>query len=515
LLAALGFALATFLLRMPFVRLPFGQQDEGYYAAVARATLEGRRLYADLGYVRPPGMNAAYAAAFRLSEALGTPYDLTLRLLASLVAAATVGVLAAYLFRRFTVLPAVIGSALAALTGASLALQNEANSETWMMLPYAASAVLVLWAMERVAPPGSWRAAMVAAGALTGVAALFKEVALVNLAVPLLAALVLLAERRVRRALEATALFAAGVLVVQAGTLLAMATTGQVLDLLYYTWFTRLSYVAETHARASALDMLLLHGSPIRAALVAPLAAALIAALVAFVGRPTKRSAECRLVLLAAGWLVVSFVGVAASGRFYEHYFIQATIPVALLLAAALAAIARPGARVALTWAAAAVAIAGCAFPTYSWVTDLSRVPDLSAMRGAWRDLAERADAVTPEGGTMFVWGDFASVRAYSDVTHSADEVWVNYPFGEPGGRVALGKRFPSIGDRLLVGLEAGTPDTIVVTAQLGPYLPGRRVSALAPADDLRVERVLLEMIEADFEEAERSEQYVVFVRKR
>jgi hypothetical protein len=67
----------------------------------------------------------------------------------------------------------------------------------------------------------------------------------------------------------------------------------------------------------------------------------------------------------------------------------------------------------------------------------------------------------------------------------------------------------------LLVGLEAGTPDTIVVTAQLGPYLPGRRVSALAPADDLRVERVLLEMIEADFEEAERSEQYVVFVRKR
>jgi len=514
-LQALGFAIVTFLLRVPFLSLPFGQQDEGYYAAIARAVAEGRGLYADLGYVRPPGLNVPYALAWKVSEAIGVRYDLTVRVFAALVAAAAVGLLAAYLFRRFDTLAATFGSTLAALLSASLTLQNEANSETWLMLPYVASALLVLWAMDRAMPPGRWRAAMLIAGALTGVAALFKEVALVNLAVPLLAAFTLLDERRVRRGLVATAFFAGGVLIVEAGVLTGLAATGQARDFLYHTWFTRLFYVADTHMRVSVADILVRQLRLLRVVFVAPLVATLATAIAAVAGSGVERSRERRMVLFALGWLVVSAVGVAASGRFYQHYFIQATIPLALLLSASLAAFARPVGHAGLRWAVVIAATVGCALPAYAWVADTGTISRLSDSRGVWRELAERADAVTPAGGTLFVWGDLVSVRAYSHVPAATDVVWVYYGFGRPGGEVALGRWFPSVGDRLLTDLKARPPDTIVLTAQLGEWLPGVRVSPLQPADDLRVEDALLETIAEDFRLVERDSQYAVFTRVR
>ena len=515
LLPALGFAALTFLLRIPFLRFPFAPQDESYYAGVAQATFEGRAIYADLGFIRPPALSFVYAVALKIAEATGLPFDLTVRLMAALFAAATVGVVAWLLFRFLKPLPAAAGSLLAALLSASLILENEANSETWLMLPYVASAALVIWAVRTSADARRWRLSMVVAGALTAVAALFKEVALVNLAVPLLATLALAEGKRFGRAVTAALWFAGGVLGVVACVLLGLETSGQAADFLYHTWYTRLNYVADTYALADPFAVLGAHLLPIVKAFVVPLAAASTAAVAALMAGARERSAERRLVVFSFGWLVVSAVGVAAGGRFYPHYFIQVTIPLVMLLASSLAALGGPPRRLVRGGLAVALVLVACAYPAWSWAEDVARAPAVQKTRTAWRDLAGRADAATPPGGAMFVWGAYPIVRAYSHSAQVTDEVWTYYSFGPPGSVRLLGESFPSVGDRILADLEARPPDTVVLTAELGGYLPGSGTLALSPPDDLRVQERLLEIIDEDFAVVEQAERYIVLARER
>lgn len=510
---AIGFAVLTFVLRMPFVRLPFGQQDEGYYAAVARATAGGSRLYADIGYVRPPGLNVAYLLAYRVSELFGAPYDLTVRVLAGLVAAATVALVAGFLASRLDVWAAATGSVLAAFMGASFALQNEANSETWMMLPYTGAALLLYAAIEQV-PSRRRTLCVLGAGALLGAAALFKEVALVGLALPL--AGVLIAPPGLRRGWFAlTAVFAGGAALSIAVALGVLALSGQVRDFLYHTWFTRLVYVSDTHASVSALEVLRRQLELVDAAFVVPLVAALAMYVTAIVVVRRSWSDEVRLAHYAVAWLALSAIGVAASGRFYQHYFIQATMPLALLVAASMAAVL--GLRSAPAVArglAAGIALAAVLAPAVGFARDTQAVPGFVERRGVWPALAAQVDERTPEDGTLLVWGTFVSLRAYADTAPATDVAWVHYAFGTPGGDVFLGRTFPSVGDRLLADLERTPPDTIVLTSPLGDLLPGARGSALDRADDPRVETALLGMLEAEFEESLRTDAYAVYERR-
>jgi hypothetical protein len=511
---AFGFGILTLLLRMPFIQLPFGQQDEGYYAAVARASAAGAKLYADTGYVRPPVLNAAYLVAYRVADALGTPYDLTLRALAALVAATTVAIFAGFVLKRLDLLPAAIGSLLAALAGASFALQNEANAETWLMLPYTCAALLLWVAMEQT-PSRRQTLLVLGAGALLGVAALFKEVALVGLALPLTGVVLIRSDER-RRWLTLTLVSAGGAALVGLSALGLLALSGQVRDFLYHTWFTRLVYVSDTHATVSPLTVLRRQLDFVNEAFVVPLVAGVAAYATAVAVARRSWSDEVRLAHYAFAWLALSAIGVAASGRFYQHYFIQMTVPLALLVATSLAAVLKTqGAPAVARALATGMALLAVGVPTVGFARDIGEVPGFAERRGIWPALAAQVDERMPEGDRLFVWGTFASLRAYADAAPATDVVWVYYAFGEPGGDVFLGRTFPSVGDRLLADLERTPPDTIVLTSPLGDLLPGARGSALDSPDDARVETALLNMIESEFEETMRADEYVVYERRR
>lgn len=505
------FALA-FLLRAPFLSVRFAPWDESYYASVARMTAEGSRLYSELGYLRPPGLNLAYETAYRLSGFTGLPYDFTVRLLSTLAVAAAVGLLGQYLFRRLGPLPTAIACGLAALMSASMTLQNEANSETWMMLPYTASAVLVLLAAE--VRTGRRRTALVlAAGALTAAAALFKEVALVGLALPLGA--VFVSPRRGREWLTDIALFFGGAAAAGALTIGILAVTGEAVPYLYYTWFTRLLYVSGTQERVGPLAILRPQLTLVRDALVIPLCLATaggVAALTTGRSRTEGSRAARGLVAFAFVWLAVSAVGVAASGRYYQHYFIQMTIPLALLAGAA-ARLAMSSSAVRVRGVIAGLIALALVPATLSYGKDLGDPGGWYEWRETWPAVAGRVDELTPDSGSYLVWGPLAGVRAYAGARPATSVAWVYYPFDAPGGRQALGRRFPSYGDMVVADIEKDPPDTIVLTAELGEYLPGAQVSSVDPPDDRRIEHAIASMLSTDFTEAERGEGYVIFVR--
>ena len=253
----LAFAATTIALRLTFLGLPFDAHDEGYYAAVAKETVRGSRLYADLWYMRPPLLNSVYAGSYRFSLGTGVPYDLSVRLLAGLFAAITVGIVASVLFAEFSPRAAFLGSTFAALAGASLTLQNEANSETWMMLPYTLSALLLLHVALREPPlrrggmdPGPGRGShrdrrSIQAGRARESGA--TRSGLDGVRSPSRSSLAGVHRRLHRREL----------CVVWAGILAGLVMTDDLRAFLYFAWFRNAVYVKYSHAELEPMLLLL------------------------------------------------------------------------------------------------------------------------------------------------------------------------------------------------------------------------------------------------------------------
>jgi len=167
--------------RLPSLWEPPWVNDEGTYATVGHLLRGGALLYRDIWENKPPGVYLLYAAA----DALGGPSGLLplVRLAASL-AALSLGLLA-YLFVRRR-LRGGHGHALVAALVASMIVDTPlvegttANAEIFMA-PLILAAIVLAWPPSApgppVAPPAT-RAAL--AGALLGVAMLFKAVALAD-----------------------------------------------------------------------------------------------------------------------------------------------------------------------------------------------------------------------------------------------------------------------------------------------------------------------------------------------
>ena len=128
--------------------------------------------------------------------------------------------------------------------------------------------------------------------------------------------------------------------------------------------------------------------------------------------RSCLRSARARelwrdpFLLAATLLLLLTWAAVGAGGRFYEHYYLQFAVPLALLGAREAARLARGSRdlRKSLRWALAL----GCALPAlgltgYSWARGISRNypgQDAKVLEvSAFLDANSRADE------TLFVWG--------------------------------------------------------------------------------------------------------------
>jgi hypothetical protein len=346
--------------------------DEANYGAIAALMNAGGRLYADGGVDnKAPVVFWVYAAAFRLFGL----YNLTaVHVFKVAVVLATAGVLAAIAKHLGGRAAAWIAALLyIAFSAAGYPKLAAANTEVLMMLPLSLSFLLLL------------RRRWVAAAALLALACFTKQVAVLQLALFPLAALL---ERSWRPLLLGTAGFAAGLAVLVGVLALGASVTGW--------WHWTVASVLTSYGPSAWSGGQL--ASAIEGGLLPWIEAAIGLLLAALAG--LRRAAP-----LLAGWLLTAGLGALAGGHFFGHYFIELVGPAAVLAAGFLAnwrwASARP-ARAAL-------------------VTGLLAAPAVLFTAGDYSQNVVPANPVdaylaahTAPGARIFVWGDAPDVYVYA-----------------------------------------------------------------------------------------------------
>src|SRR5262249_57282547 len=182
-LAFAGLFLLNLLLRVFYIRFDFVNGDEGVRALTAVRMLEGARLYADVVTDKPPGVSLFYAAVFALFgrsmkavHLAATVWNFGTALVVYRIAARFysrwIGLCAALLFVYFS-------------TNYFTQDMMAANTELLMVLPYSLAFYVSMRARsEEIGgspskPVGS--VGLIIAGVLTGFAALFKQIGVLNL----------------------------------------------------------------------------------------------------------------------------------------------------------------------------------------------------------------------------------------------------------------------------------------------------------------------------------------------
>jgi hypothetical protein len=252
-----------------------------------------------------------------------------------------------------------------------------ANTEIFMVLALS-GAVLLLAEPERLG-----RAAW--AGALIGVGCLFKQVAILTLALPLLG----------RRGLARTLAAGAGGAAALAGAALLLAATGSLDGL----WHWSVERLVRGYGRSAWGDQVI---GNITSGFLPFMGASIVqwlGAAAAMLRRP---------VALLVGWLGLSLISAVAGGHFFAHYFLQPLAPLSVL--AALEIDRRGvGPWVKLLTAVPAIVCLGFGF-VFEPVTETFGAPDPDyGVPVAW--LREH----TAPGDRIFVWGVYPTLYVLAD----------------------------------------------------------------------------------------------------
>ena len=218
------------------------------------------------------------------------------------------------LARRFlNMFWAVVAGVMLGLLSTDLSVQgNAANTEVFMQLPIILSLLALFGA---VGGDGRRRSCMVLCGALAGVAALFKQVAVLHWVFLVVAfALFCEAEGRRRKTLAFAAWSAAGAAVVWGGVVVYFLLEHAWHDFIYHVLLHNLHYITTL----SPADRL----AHLKDAVAALFKTESIFWLFSVIGNVALWKAHSRKWLsFVLVWAMTSAVGVNASGYFFPHYF--------------------------------------------------------------------------------------------------------------------------------------------------------------------------------------------------
>lgn len=415
--------LATAVLRVPSFRWSVISDDEAIYDAMAQTVNAGGVMYRDAVDHKPPGLVYVYAAVERwagphasTASRMGAVH--LLGLLAALLTSLGLFGLARPRLRELAWVPpllyALASTAKCAYDGLAV------NGELLMNVPTVFAVWAVLVALES---KGARRFALdVCAGALVGVAGLFKWQAMVTgLAFPFFGSH---ADptgfwSRVLRRGPAWLV----------GLFLPLVATGAYFrahHLLDEAWqwggLFNLRYISDGPGLRWALKRLGLQ----LAATVVPSIALYVAGTWGLIREARRRSSE------SAGWAVwavASLLCLGIGGRFFGHYFLQAELPLCVLAALPLARIFARAPRTTV----AVVALPALVFFVLACRPQLTRAifdpgqPD-------WERIGQRIWARSAPGDTLFVWGNVPPLYPLSELPMGTRFSFCNYLTGlSPG----------------------------------------------------------------------------------
>ncbi len=348
-LAFAGLFLLNLLLRVFYIRYDFVNGDEGVRALSAVRMLEGARLYADVVTDKPPGASLFYATVFgvfgrsmKAVHAAAIVWNFATSVIVYLTAARCfnkrVALWAALLFVYFS-------------TNYFTQDTMAANTELLMALPYTAAFYFFIRASnpnggnaERKRIWASAAVALFAAGLLTGLAAMFKQIGVLNLGFFALYEIFATWRARGERRLSASMWRAFGHLsLVGAGFAFVMAA--------FVLWLRSMNALGDFWRNGIVLNMFYIDSEPaglwikfmagrglgfifFNAALWS---LAVLAAWQSIKGVPTSQASVPNLTeprrfdRTIALWGGVSLIAVIMSGRFYGHYFIPVLPALSLL----------------------------------------------------------------------------------------------------------------------------------------------------------------------------------------
>jgi 4-amino-4-deoxy-L-arabinose transferase-like glycosyltransferase len=355
-LAFAGLFLLNLLLRVFYVRYDFVNGDEGVRALTASQMLEGARLYAEVVTDKPPGASLFYAAVFA-----GVGRSMKAVHLAAIVWNFATSVVVYLIASRFYTKRAGLWAALFFVYFTTNYFTQDmmaANTELLMALPYAASFYFFMLGNARYGMKRDSESfvlfstgALFTAGVLTGLATLFKQIGVLNLA--FFALYESYAAWSARRTFQGPSSLGASLRRVF-GRLSSIAVGFAFVLAAFVVWLKSMGALGDFWRNGIVLNMFYIDSEPFGSwvkfmigrglgyvffnATLWSLAvwavwrsAGELNTVRGDAGNETERG-EKRDITIAV-WGLVSLAGVVMSGRFYGHYFIPA-LPALSLLAA-------------------------------------------------------------------------------------------------------------------------------------------------------------------------------------
>jgi 4-amino-4-deoxy-L-arabinose transferase-like glycosyltransferase len=443
--------------RLPALTDRLYSNDEATYSALAARLNAGGTMYADAVDHKPPGIVFTYGTIFRLAGAYRVAAVRVLLVLIVALTGLAVGELAARLAANPRARIAGVLYVLASATGFPDNVQA-ANTELALNLPLTCAAISVVAsaAEERVSAA---LALAIAAGLLTGVAALFKYQAAIAGAAWLWTAFSI--RRRPRVAAAIVAGLGVGFAAVAIALLWHYAAAGHLDAFLFWGWRYNFAYIASMPLNRELARAL------VRTAAIALWWAPLVVL-----------AARHRRVDITLVWLIAMAVAVCTGGRFFGNYYLMLLPPLAVLVAQA--AVPRRTLVAAGALAAASTIVATFWFalrPALRLEDDRYRAV------GAWvRGHSDPADR-------MFVWGDSAQIYVYAKRLMATRFAFVNYQTGKIWGTGAdeadaparADLVVPRAWDELLTDLQRAPPRYVIDAAGGGLHGFGGHALARHP----------------------------------
>jgi 4-amino-4-deoxy-L-arabinose transferase-like glycosyltransferase len=329
-----GIIAASFLLRIFYANHLY--QDDGLWFTAAEQLLDGRALYREIYFDKPPALPLIYALLFKLFGAhiivirLFTVFysvcvSVMLYLFGSRLYGRRAGLLAAAMFAVFS-------------TTYTTGHVQGLNTDFLMLLPYTAGAYLLARSIEASELRSKWLA--LCGGALVGVAFQINPKAVFDLVFFVL--LLLIAGRQSAATLRARAvllaLAAAGALAGALPFFVYIALTESFPDYWLYVWDWGARYAGYYSIWKALLTALAQSANYFALNNTLLVTLAFVVASVIIKSRrkrlfkagakpaPTAGSEAgdvYRSDLIALAWLAASYCGLAVGGRFFGHYFFQ------------------------------------------------------------------------------------------------------------------------------------------------------------------------------------------------